>query len=308
MKSIDGILVVDKPAGVTSHDVILTVRKLLKTKKIGHTGTLDPEVTGVLPLCIGRATKLVEYLQDRPKTYIAKWRAGFSTDTEDATGNILEHVQKVDLTQEQVTQAFKSFIGSYEQQPPMYSAVKIGGKKLYELAREGKIVERPTRTVIIYDITIEHMSLDEQYPVVTFRVRCSKGTYIRTLCVDIGRALKVPAHMDSLQRIESAGFTLEDAYTLEEIEQAVHQGKLEQLIIPMEKALLDLPQFVVPEYMVEKILNGQPILKRLPLPDGLHTGDLIRILSPDGKLLALHKLVDRNEIWSTPEKILYLRE
>lgn len=304
----DGILVVNKPAGMTSHDVILKVRKILQTKKVGHTGTLDPDVTGVLPLCIGRATKLVEYLQERPKTYIAIWRAGYSTDTEDATGNIVEQIENVRLQAEQVIRTFQSFVGSYTQQPPMYSAVKIGGKKLYELAREGKIIERPSRTVMIYEIELVEMNLDLKYPVVTFRVRCSKGTYIRTLCVDIGRALGVPAHMLSLQRIESAGFTMSDSLTLEEIEQAVNRGDLDRIIIPLEKALCDLPQFTVPEYLVEKIRNGQPILKRLPLPTGLPSGELVRIFSPDGKLLALHKVIDRDETWSVPEKILFLRE
>lgn len=304
----EGILVVNKPAGMTSHDVILKIRKLLKTKKIGHTGTLDPDVTGVLPLCIGRATKLVEYLQEQPKTYIAEWTAGISTDTEDRSGTVIEKKEGICFDPQKVMKVFQSFVGYYEQMPPMYSAVKIGGKKLYELARLGAVIERPKRTVEIYELHILETHFDEPFPRVRFQVRCSKGTYVRTLCVDLGRALNVPAHMSDLIRIESAGFELEQAYTLEHIEQAVYDREWEKLLLPIDLALPNFPKVVVPDYMVAKIMNGRPILPRFPLPNEVNVDEYVRVLSPTGKLLAIHKVIKSEEIWSKPEKILSLRE
>lgn len=306
--STDGILVVNKPAGMTSHDVILKVRRLLGIKKIGHTGTLDPDVVGVLPLCIGRGTKLVEYLQEQPKTYIAEWTAGIATDTEDASGNIIAQIENVQLDFLELIKVFNSFVGRYEQTPPMYSAVKIGGKKLYELARTGEVVERPKRTVEIYQLEILETNLDQKHPSVKFKVRCSKGTYIRTLCVDLGHALNVPAHMSDLIRIESAGFDLKNAYSLEEIEKAVYDKEWEKLLIPIDHALTNYPGVTVPEYMVTKIQNGRPILPRFPLPSEIQENELVRIISPDGKLLAIHKVIKSDEIWSKPEKILSMRE
>lgn len=299
----DGILVVYKPAGMTSHDVILKVRRLLRIKKIGHTGTLDPDVVGVLPLCIGKATKLVEYIQEQPKTYIAEWTAGIATDTEDRTGNTIAQVNDVQLNQDTVVKAFHSFIGTYEQTPPMYSAVKVGGKKLYELARLGEEVERPSRTVQIYQLEILEMMLEQQYPRVKFLVRCSKGTYIRTLCVDLGHRLGYPAHMSDLMRIESAGFEIKDAYTLEQIEQSVYDNDWEKLLVPIDQALPSFPSLNVPEFMIPKILNGQAIRPRFPLPNELDVNERVRILSPEGKLLAIHKVIKTEEFWSKPEKI-----
>lgn len=306
--SIDGIIVVSKPAGITSHDVILKLRKWLKTKKIGHTGTLDPQVVGVLPLCIGRGTKLVEYLQEMPKTYIAEVTFGIATDTEDQTGEITAEERNHQLDDRKVEKAILSFIGKYQQTPPMYSAVKIAGKKLYELAREGKVIDRPARTVEIYAIEIIAIDLEREFPVARFRVRCSKGTYIRTLCVDIGKRLQLPAHMSSLIRIESAGYKIEQAHTLEEIEQAVYDHQVEKLILPIDQALSCFPELVVPDYLVAKILNGRPILPRFPLPEDLRKGERIRILSPEGKLLAIHTVLKEKGIWSKPDKILSKHE
>ncbi len=304
----DGVLVVHKPAGMTSHDVILKVRKLLRIKKIGHTGTLDPDVVGVLPLCVGKATKLVEYLQDQPKTYIAEWTAGFATDTEDGSGNIIEEKRDIHLTADEVVRVFHSFVGSYEQTPPMYSAVKVGGKKLYEHARAGVTIERSARTVEIYQLEVIDYELDGEFPKVRFKVRCSKGTYIRTLCVDLGRTLGVPAHMSNLARIESAGYVLEEAHHFEEIEQAVADGTWEQLLIPMDHALPQFTAVTVPEFMVSKILNGRPIFPRFPLPKDVKANDRVRIFSPTGKLLAIHHVLLTEEIWSKAEKIFSTRE
>lgn len=198
--TLEGILPVWKPAGFTSHDVVAKARGILGIKRIGHTGTLDPQVTGVLPLCIGRATRMVEYIQDLPKEYEAFLRIGLSTDTEDMTGTVLEEVSQVTLDEMKVREVLHSFVGEIEQVPPMFSAVKIDGKRLYELAREGKEVERKSRKVTIHKLEILHMDLHQKHPEIQFRVSCSKGTYIRTLCVDIGKALGYPAVMKSLIR------------------------------------------------------------------------------------------------------------
>ena len=198
--TLEGILPVWKPAGFTSHDVVAKVRGILSIKRIGHTGTLDPQVTGVLPLCIGRATRMVEYIQELPKEYEAVLRIGLSTDTEDMTGTVLEEVSHVSLEEDQVREVLESFIGEIEQIPPMFSAVKIDGKRLYELAREGKEVERKSRKATIFELEILELNLDQKHPEIRFRAMCSKGTYIRTLCVDIGKALGYPAVMVSLIR------------------------------------------------------------------------------------------------------------
>lgn len=192
MSELTGVLAVFKPAGYTSHDVVAKARRILGMKRIGHTGTLDPQVTGVLPLCLGRATRVVEYIQELPKEYVATLRLGMASDTEDLTGTITETVDEVKVTEEEVLAVLNSFKGVISQVPPMYSAVKVEGKRLYELAREGKTVERKSRDVEIYEIEMTDMVYSGNYPDITFRVLCSKGTYIRTLCVDIGRALECP--------------------------------------------------------------------------------------------------------------------
>ena len=207
MSDLEGVLAVYKPAGFTSHDVVAKARRILGMKRIGHTGTLDPQVTGVLPLCLGKATRVVEYIQELPKEYVATLRLGLSSDTEDLTGTITESVDEVHVSEEEVLAVLTSFKGIISQVPPMYSAVKIDGKRLYELAREGKTVERKSREVEIYEIEMTDMTWNDNYPDITFRVLCSKGTYIRTLCVDIGRALGLPGVMVKLERTMSAGIS-----------------------------------------------------------------------------------------------------
>ena len=223
----DGILAVWKPAGWTSHDVVAKVRRLLRTKRIGHAGTLDPQVTGVLPLCIGRATRVVEYVQERPKAYEAVLKFGIATDTEDLTGTVISEVSSVQINESDIRRVLESFIGEIDQTPPMYSAVQVGGKRLYELAREGQVIERQSRRVTIYELELLELNLDQSHPTIRFTVQCSKGTYIRTLCVDIGKALGVPAVMAELKRTMSGGFTEEQCFTLQEIEQLQDSGDLE---------------------------------------------------------------------------------
>lgn len=227
---INGVINIYKIKGFTSHDVVAKLRGIVRQKKIGHTGTLDPDATGVLPVCLGSATKLCDMLTDKAKEYIAKVRLGVTTDTQDMTGTILSE-KNVDVTEEQVTMAIQAFVGDYEQIPPMYSALKVNGKKLYELAREGKEIERKARPVTIHYIEILEMSLPE----ITIKVGCSKGTYIRTLCHDLGEKLGCGAAMASLERTKSGQFTKETAITLAELEEKVRDAgeKREEMIQSM---------------------------------------------------------------------------
>jgi len=255
----DGILAVWKPEGWTSHDVVAKVRRLLKMKRIGHTGTLDPMVTGVLPLCLGRATRVVEYLQERPKAYEAVLQLGIATDTEDLTGTVIESQATVKVTEAEVQDVLKRFIGQIDQVPPMYSAIKIDGKRLYDLAREGITVERKSRTVTIYELNVIETQLDMDQPRISFSVVCSKGTYIRTLCVDIGKALGVPATMASLTRTMSAGITKESCLTLEQIEQLQLSGQLSEHLIATEDAIAHFDKAVVPVSIGKLALQGQRV-------------------------------------------------
>ncbi|MCM3625902.1 tRNA pseudouridine(55) synthase TruB [Paenibacillus glycanilyticus] len=255
----DGIIAVWKPAGWTSHDVVAKVRRIVRMKRIGHAGTLDPMVTGVLPLCLGRSTRVVEYLQERPKAYEAVIQLGTATDTEDLTGTVLEEQSGIKITREQVLQVLQSFVGEIDQVPPMYSAVKVDGKRLYELAREGKTVERKSRKVTIHQIDLIYADLDADKPRFTFSVMCSKGTYIRTLCVDIGRALGVPAAMAELTRTMSGGITREQCVTLEELEKLQEAGRLEEKMLPADLAIDHLQRVQADAVVTEMALRGQKI-------------------------------------------------
>ncbi|MFD0587537.1 tRNA pseudouridine(55) synthase TruB [Paenibacillus sp. GCM10027627] len=258
----DGILAVWKPEGWTSHDVVAKARRLLKMKRIGHAGTLDPMVTGVLPLCLGRATRVVEYVQERPKAYEAVLKLGIATDTEDLTGNVIERQPVDSVTMTDIEKALASFVGVIEQVPPMFSAVKVNGKRLYELAREGKTVERKARKATIHEIKLLSSNLEGPEPEFTFSVVCSKGTYIRTLCVDIGKALGFPATMAKLTRTMSGGITPDACLTLERIEELMQSGELEPYLIPADEAISHMEKATVDSIAAERALRGQ----KLPLP------------------------------------------
>ena len=240
----DGIINVYKEKGYTSHDVVAKMRGILRMKKIGHTGTLDPDAEGVLPVCLGRGTKLCDMLTDRSKTYRAVLLLGRETDTQDTSGTVIKE-SPVSVTQEEVRAAVMSFLGHYDQVPPMYSALKVNGKKLYELARAGREVERQARPVEILELKIDSIEL----PRVTMTVSCSKGTYIRTLCYDIGRKLGCGGCMEKLLRTRVERFVLEDSLKLAQIEQLRDEGRLEEYIMPVEKVFEDLPAVsTLPEY------------------------------------------------------------
>ncbi len=225
----DGVFNIYKEAGWTSFDVVAKLRGILKIRKVGHTGTLDPDATGVLPVCVGKATKLAAALTDSGKEYVAVMLLGRETDTQDAGGTVLREAEP-ETDPEKVREAVLGFTGGYDQVPPMYSAKKVDGKKLVDLARRGIEVERPPRRVEIPSIEIEEMRL----PRVRMRIRCSKGTYIRTLCHDIGRRLGCGACMESLVRTAAGDFRIEDAVTLGELEKLRDEGRLEERMIPFE--------------------------------------------------------------------------
>ncbi|CAM2890648.1 tRNA pseudouridine(55) synthase TruB [Paenibacillus sediminis] len=290
MSELEGILPVYKPAGFTSHDVVAKVRGILRTKRIGHTGTLDPMVTGVLPLCIGRATRMVEYLQDLPKEYKATLRLGVATDTEDLTGNTIEQVPDVQVSEEDVRTVLERFVGVISQVPPMYSAVKVDGKRLYELAREGKTIERKAREVTIYELELTSFDIDE-YTEISFRVLCSKGTYIRTLCVDIGRELGVPSTMAKLERTMSAGIPLSRCLTFEQIKALMKEDRLEEYVIRMDEAISHLPAHYVPEEKKAAATQGQRLSSKIISPQ-VTTFEPIRLYAPDGQFLGIFKKED----------------
>lgn len=253
---INGILVIYKEKGFTSFDVIAKLRGILKQKKIGHTGTLDPDAVGVLPVCIGNATKLCDMLTDKKKEYIAEFVLGKITDTQDISGTILEE-HKVTCNEEDVKKVITEFIGDIKQIPPMYSAIKIDGKRLYELAREGKEVERKERNIRIDDIEILSLCI----PNVKIRVMCSKGTYIRTLCHDIGQKLSCGATMTSLERTQSGAFTKDMAFTLKEVEELRDSHHLMEHIMPVDSVFSEYPALFVSDYLLKKVLNGNLILR-----------------------------------------------
>ena len=249
----NGIINLKKEAGMTSHDAVFKLRKILGTKKIGHGGTLDPDVVGVLPIAVGKATRMVEFMQDEGKVYEGEITLGYSTTTEDASGEVVAETPVLSpLDETIVDKAIASLTGPITQIPPMYSAVKVNGRKLYEYARAGQEVERPERQVTIYQFErTSPISYEDQLARFTFRVKCSKGTYIRTLSVDLGEKLGYAAHMSHLTRTSAAGLELEDALTLEEISEKVAAGQLD-FLYPLEIGTGDLVKvFLTPEQATE---------------------------------------------------------
>lgn len=299
----DGIFNIYKEAGFTSFDVAAKLRGILKQKKIGHTGTLDPDATGVLVVCAGKATKLCGYLTDTDKEYEAVLRLGITTDTQDMSGKILSR-QDVFVTKEQAKNAIHSFVGRQEQIPPMYSALKVGGKKLCDLARQGIEVERRAREIEIYSIEILSMEL----PRIWMRVRCSKGTYIRTLCADIGERLGCGGCMERLTRTQAAGFRIEDAHSLREL-QAASDGTdaagrtLSDFLIGIEDALCGWPQAKAKPGMEKRLSNGGSIALSETVSGAEAGQGLYRMHDAFGTLVGLFFYDAQREIFK-PEKML----
>ncbi|AFG35344.1 tRNA pseudouridine(55) synthase TruB [Fervidobacterium pennivorans subsp. shakshaketiis] len=303
MPVVSGILLVDKEKGPTSHDIVERIRKLLQVKQVGHAGTLDPFATGLLVVGVGKATRLLEYLQHADKVYKVKFRLGVITDTFDITGQIMEdHSDDVSkLSEEEVLNTIKSFIGTYKQVPPAYSAKKYQGKKLYELAREGKIINLPPREVTIYDIWDIKINLPE----VEFVTKVSSGTYIRSLCMDIGYKLGCGATAIELRRLSVGRFVVDNAIMIPETKNLDAQAfeSLRELIIkslvPLEK-VLDFPKIIVNSQ--EKIYNGvQPKVEDLVEYENFKKDQIIQVFH-DGKLIAIARAERNSEFIETLKK------
>lgn len=295
---INGIVNIYKEKGYTSHDVVAVLRKVVGQKKIGHTGTLDPDATGVLPVCLGRATKVCELLTDHDKTYEALLLLGKTTDTQDISGEVLEERDPGDLTEEEVRSCIESFIGEYDQIPPMYSALKVNGKKLYELAREGKTVERKSRKVQIHGIRILEMNL----PHVRMEVDCSKGTYIRTLCHDIGEKLQVGGCMEELERTKVGRFLKEDAVTLDEVRQKMEQGEGAELFTPLDQIFEELPAVTVTDAKAWMSYNGNDLPERFLLEKEAWTdGQEVRVYDSRKNFIGLYQ-------YRAPKKLFHIKK
>lgn len=295
---INGIVNIYKEKGYTSHDVVAVLRKVVGQKKIGHTGTLDPDATGVLPVCLGRATKVCELLTDHDKTYEALLLLGKTTDTQDISGEVLEERDPGDLTEEEVRSCIESFIGEYDQIPPMYSALKVNGKKLYELAREGKTVERKSRKVQIHGIRILEMNL----PHVRMEVDCSKGTYIRTLCHDIGEKLQVGGCMEELERTKVGRFLKGDAVTLDEVRQKMEQGEGAELFTPLDQIFAELPAVTVTDAKAWMSYNGNDLPERFLLEKEEWTdGQEVRVYDSRKNFIGLYQ-------YRAPKKLFHIKK
>ncbi len=287
----NGIINVYKEKGYTSFDVVAVIRKIFGMKKVGHTGTLDPDATGVLPICLGKGTKVVDLLTDKDKTYRAECKLGFRTDTQDISGTIIDQSsQKISFPD--FEEALLSFVGDYNQIPPMYSALKHKGKKLYELARQGITIEREARPVKIHSITNIHQIDNMSYG---FDVRCSKGTYIRTLIDDLGTQLGSFACMTELERIQVGSFRLSEAKTLEELRRAVEEGKTEDLIQSIDDLFKELPEIQVSTEYEKPLYNGN----KLPIDlvsDDMARHNQYRMYDSQGKFIAVYKKVIRDGV------------
>lgn len=290
----DGVLVIDKPAGMTSHDVVARVRRAAgrgpqqagadgrrsaSRIKVGHAGTLDPDATGVLVVCLGRATRLVPYLQASKKTYDARLRLGQTTTTLDASGDVTSETDASAVDEPALCAALTAFVGTIEQVPPMVSAVKIGGERLYAKARRGEEVERPPRTVTIHDIVLEDFQPGPRAEA-AFLVTCSPGTYVRTLAADVGERLAVGAHLVELRRLASGRFSLEDAVDLGKVGELGAEGRLEEALLSMSDAVADYPRVYLDAGLAKALSHGRP------LPATGHHGPVAAI-DPSGRLIAM---------------------
>lgn len=281
----DGFLVVDKPEGVTSHDVVAAIRRTCNTKKVGHTGTLDPFATGVLPLALGDATKAIPYLDESEKEYRAVMRLGVTTDTQDFTGRVLRESEVPFVTATMLQDTLSRFTGAILQTPPMFSAVKLDGVPLYKRARRGEEVERSARQITIFSLTLESLNL----PFITFSVTCSRGTYVRTLASDIGDALGCGAHLTELRRLRSGPFSGEMAFPLETLLSEQRGGRLNGTLIPTNQALSHIREVKMTEIGAAKVRHGAfpGECDIIDYPgEGFHDKELLRLVR-DGILLAI---------------------
>lgn len=288
--SMNGVLIIDKPAGVTSARVLDRVKRQLKARKAGHAGTLDPFATGVLVCCLNQATRLARFFLDSRKCYTGTLTLGVETDTQDATGEITNRGNPAHVTEADIRKAFSRFRGVSHQIPPAYSALKHRGVPLYKLARKGKPVVKPPREIHIDELVVEAVSL----PAVRFRVRCSSGTYVRTLAADIGAALGCGAHLSALRRIQSGSFTLDQAVTLEDL---VVPDVIAARVIPMADALAGMPACTAGISLTRKLLYGNSIVwDDLPEVVGGKPDPYLKVLGPEGRLLAVLEIDSNGDL------------
>lgn len=300
----DGVLVIDKPAGPTSHDIVYVIRRAAGLKKVGHTGTLDPMATGVLVILIGRATRIAQFLELEPKEYIAEAVFGIETDTQDTTGTVIRE-SPVDINIDDINRVVPDFTGAILQIPPMVSAIKIGGRTLYKLAREGKEIERPPRRVTIYSLEIiDFFKAEDRYKA-TFKVLCSGGTYIRTLIHDIGARLGVGATMSGLRRTRVGRFTLSEAVSIDSIKE--DPSIISRAAIGMDSALSHLSAVIVKETAVQAVRHGQilqdTMLETGPLRYAIE--DILRIKDSGGNLLALGRIIEYEGRTAVAPKVVF---
>ena len=307
---INGVINIYKERGFTSHDVVAKLRGILKQKKIGHTGTLDPDAEGVLPVCLGKGTRLCDMLTDHSKVYEAVLLLGQSTDTQDVSGNVLQEAP-VDVSEEEVREAIMSFVGPYDQIPPMYSALKVNGQKLCDLARAGKEVERKARPVEIYEIQIEEIHL----PRVRMTVSCSKGTYIRTLCHDIGEKLKCHGCMESLLRTRVGQFLLKDSLTLAQVEAYRDENRITEIVMPVDQVFSDCPALKLTKEAAKLGYNGNPFTSTQALTENdqmvekssdisLDGGKWFCVYDPEGVFIGVYAYDSKRDQFR-PEKMFY---
>ena len=288
---INGVINVYKEKGLTSHDVVARLRKIIHQKKIGHTGTLDPDAIGVLPVCLGRGTKLCDVLTDKDKVYEAVMLLGTTTDTQDITGKVLTK-NTVCVNECQAVEAIESFLGEYNQIPPMYSALKVNGKKLYELARAGIEVERKPRLVTIKSINVNEIDFGDEEKTITFTVECTKGTYIRTLCQDVGDKLGCGACMKSLKRTRVSRFELNDSLTLGQITDLVEKGNFLDYVIPVDDMFPNYKKIIIYKEYNKLLYNGNSILVEQAKPVEYEMFDLemVRIYDEDSVFIGIYRL------------------
>jgi len=283
----NGIVVIDKPPDITSAKLVAIVKKLLGAKKVGHTGTLDPFATGVMICCINQATRLARFFLSDHKIYEAVLRLGIDTDTQDSTGTVTSRCETIEFSEEKIRSTLKQFTGTLQQQPPVFSALKHKGVPLYKLARSGRPVQKAARSVQITSIEVHAIELPE----IRFGVSCSAGTYIRTLCADIGAALGCGGHLQALRRIESSGFSIREAISLTALEAFVASGNVQDHIIDMADALRNMPVFVADSLLMDKIRFGRPLSDVDMDADRKDlSGDFIKVVDPESRLLAIVRL------------------
>lgn len=300
---LNGVINIKKEKGFTSHDVVAIVRRTLNIKKVGHTGTLDPDAEGVLPICVGKATKLSDLIMNGDKTYVATLKLGITTTTEDGSGEILEE-KAVDFNEDKIRDAVANYIGVIEQIPPMYSAIKIKGKKLYELAREGKEIERKSRKVTITNITILKFLPPDALEI---EVQCSKGTYIRTLCADIGNFLGCGGHMATLVRTKTGNFSIEDGITLEQLKNLTENNELGKVFQSVEGMFSSYTKIIITPSYNKLLYNGARLPEKafLSISSKLEIGQSIVVYDYEENFIGIYLvLAEENNLFIKPDKML----